>query len=70
MSSLWGLVIFLLSNIFSETPHKDRLNLHWAALKLVEMISLMQIAEFHSHQWTFFYDLVGLQFNSEPNPPN
>ena len=30
----------------------------------------MQIAEFHPHQWTFFYDLVGLQFNSQPNPPH
>jgi hypothetical protein len=26
------------------------------------MISLMQIPEFHPHQWTFFYDFVGLRF--------
>jgi hypothetical protein len=28
------------------------------------MISLMQIPEFHPHQWTFFYDFVGLRFTT------
>ena len=27
--------IFLLVTVFSEPAHKDRLNLHWAALKLL-----------------------------------
>jgi len=43
---------------------KERLNLIWAALKLIEMISIMQIGEFHCHQWMFFYDFVGLKFNT------
>lgn len=28
------------------------------------MISLMQIAEFHPHQWAFFYDFVGVRFGT------
>lgn len=62
LASLWQLVLFLLGTVFAEPPHRDRLNLHWAALKLVELISLMQMPEFHPHQWTFFYDFVGLRF--------
>jgi hypothetical protein len=60
------MVLFLLATVFSEPAHRDRLNLHWAALKLVEMISLMQIPEFHPHQWSFFYDFVGVRFTTHP----
>lgn len=70
LSALWQMVLFLLAAVFSEPAHRDRLNLHWAALKLVEMISLMQIAEFHPHQWTFFYDFVGVRFSTQPAQPS
>ena len=26
----------------------------------------MQIAEFHPHQWMFFYDFVGVKFTNDP----
>ena len=43
------------------------MNLVWAALKLIEMVSIMQMNEFHPHQWIFFYDFIGLKFSaSEP----
>lgn len=70
LSNLWQMIIFLLNNIFSQEAHKDRLHLHWAALKLIEMISLMQIAEFHPHQWIFFYDFIGVKLSHVFDAPN
>ena len=36
----------------------------WAALKLIEMVSIMELNEFNPHQWIFFYDFIGLEFIS------
>lgn len=45
------------------------MNLVWAALKLIEMVSIMELNEFHPHQWIFFYDLIGVKFTaSDPEP--
>lgn len=38
------------------------MNLLWAALKLIEMVSIMELNEFNPHQWIFFYDFIGLRF--------
>jgi hypothetical protein len=35
LASLWQVVLFLLATVFAEPAHRDRLNLHWAALKMV-----------------------------------
>lgn len=65
LSTIWQNIIFLLNKTFNTSAVQNQLNQHWAALKLIEMISLMQIAEFHPHQWMFFYDFVGVRFTSE-----
>jgi hypothetical protein len=58
------MIMFLLMNIFKEpVKEQSRLNLVWAALKLVEMISIMRISEFHQHQWMFFFDFIGIKFS-------
>jgi len=63
---MWQMVMFLLSNIFRKSQEslkeKNGLNLLWAALKLIEMVSIMELNEFHPHQWIFFYDFIGIKF--------
>ena len=66
LSTIWQNIIFLLTKTFHTSAVQNQLNQHWAALKLIEMISLMQIAEFHPHQWMFFYDFVGVKFTNDP----
>jgi hypothetical protein len=66
-ANLWQMIMFLLMNIFKEPiKEQSRLNLVWAALKLIEMVSIIQMSEFHQHQWMFFYDFIGVSFN-KPN---
>eukprot|EP01015_Nassula_variabilis_P035265 TRINITY_DN8832_c0_g2_i1.p2 TRINITY_DN8832_c0_g2~~TRINITY_DN8832_c0_g2_i1.p2 ORF type:complete len:112 (-),score=16.68 TRINITY_DN8832_c0_g2_i1:62-397(-) len=36
-------------------------NLTLAALKLIELISVVGLEEFHLHQWIFVFDYFGLQ---------
>ncbi len=63
-ANLWQMIMFLLMNIFKEpVKEQSRLNLVWAALKLIEMISIMKMSEFHQHQWMFFFDFIGIKFN-------
>lgn len=62
-ANLWQMIMFLLMNIFKEpVKEQSRLNLVWAALKLIEMISIMRMSEFHQHQWMFFFDFIGIKF--------
>lgn len=62
-ANLWQMIMFLLMNIFKEpVKEQSRLNLVWAALKLVEMISITRMSEFHQHQWMFFFDFIGIKF--------
>ena len=63
-ANLWQMIMFLLINIFKEpVKEQSRLNLVWAALKLIEMISIMKMSEFHQLQWMFFFDFIGIKFN-------
>jgi hypothetical protein len=34
------------------------------------MVSIMQMNEFHPHQWIFFYDFVGIKFGSAVDLPS
>lgn len=69
ITNVWQLIMFLLMSIFKKNQEslkeKINLNLLWAALKLIELVSIMEINEFHSHQWIFFYDFVGIKFSTE-----
>ncbi len=64
------MVLFLLMNIFSREfdGRPGTINLVWAALKLIEMISLTEMSEFNTQQWVFFYDFVGIRLDSKDSP--
>ena len=61
------MVLFLLMNIFSKEfdGRPGTINLVWAALKLIEMISLTEMNEFNTQHWVFFYDFVGIRLDSK-----
>lgn len=57
--NMWPTLLSLLMQIFKNK--QANINLVLAALKLVEMISLMRQDEFFLHQWIFIYDYFGLR---------
>lgn len=61
------MVLFLLMNIFGKEfdGRPGSINLVWAALKLIEMISLTEMNEFNTQHWVFFYDFVGIRLDSK-----
>lgn len=61
------MILFLLMSIFGRDfdGRTGSTNLVWAALKLIEMISLTEMAEFNTQQWVFFYDFAGIKLESK-----
>jgi hypothetical protein len=56
--NIWATLLSLLINIFDRNkyPTEKNLNLIYSALKLIEMISIVQLEEFYIHQWIFVFD--------------
>ncbi|KRW99885.1 hypothetical protein PPERSA_12561 [Pseudocohnilembus persalinus] len=73
--NIWPMILTLLIQIFDKNQQKKKVNynLQYAALKLIETISIVQMDEFYLHQWIFVFDYFGviiepinqLQVNSE-----
>ena len=57
--TLWPMILSLLMTIFNlkkENEDPKILNLTLSALKLIELISFLQLEEFYLHQWIFVFD--------------
>jgi len=56
--SIWPMLLALLMQIFSRKQNNigKTPNLPYAALKLIELISVIQTEEFYLHQWIFLFD--------------
>ena len=66
LADLWPRILFLLMGIFQKEPDgkPGTINLVWAALKLIELISLTEMTSFSTHEWIFFHDFVNIQLAS------
>jgi len=61
LSNIWPIVLTLLIQIFQRSKsgfqnNQRNPNLILAGLKLMEMISIMQLESFYVHEWLFVYD--------------
>ena len=57
------LIQILLKSKPAPPKEKEIMNLILAALKLIELISILQFEEFYLHQWIFVFDCNFLHFN-------
>jgi len=64
---IWPILLTLLMQIFNKKNTQKNPNLTLAALKLIEMMSIVQLEEFYINQWVFLFDYFGLTI--EPAGP-
>ena len=60
-ANIWPMLLTFLMQVFSEQNLKS--NLLLSALKLIELISIVAMEEFHIYQWIFVFDYFGLKFD-------
>lgn len=67
LGDLWPRILFVLMGIFHREPDNKpgTINLVWAALKLIELVSITEMSSFNTHQWIFFHDFVNIQLAGE-----
>jgi len=65
---IWPILLTLLMQIFNKKNTQKNPNLTLAALKLIEMMSIVQLEEFYINQWVFLFDYFGLTI--EPSHPS
>jgi len=56
---IWPILLTLMMQIFNRNNQKNP-NLILAALKLLEIMSIVQLEEFYINQWIFVFDYFGL----------
>lgn len=62
LKTLWPMILSILiqillkNKIFLAKENKEVMNQILAALKLIELISILQFEEFYLHQWIFVFD--------------
>lgn len=62
LKSLWPMILSILIQILLKnrpSPGEEKpeiMNLILAALKLIELISILKFEEFYLHQWIFVFD--------------
>lgn len=63
-TNIWPMLLSLLFQAFDRSKNlkKTQPNLILAALKLLELLSIIQVNEFFIHQWLFVFDYFGVQF--------
>lgn len=56
--NIWATLLSFLINVFDKHkfPIEKHVNLIYSALKLIEMLSFVQLEEFYLHQWIFVFD--------------
>ncbi|EGR32623.1 n-terminal domain protein [Ichthyophthirius multifiliis] len=59
--TIWPILLNLLIKIFSKKDNSlININLIFAGLKLIELISIVQIEDFYFYQWIFLFDTFGV----------
>lgn len=69
---IWPILLTLLMQIFNKKNTQNYPNLILAALKLIELMTVIQLEEFYINQWVFLFDYFGLTLEptySNSNPP-
>jgi len=65
--NIWPHLLTLLIQIFNHKNTNKSPNLVLAALKLIELMSIVGMEEFYGNQWVFLFDYFGLSIESNPN---
>jgi len=60
---IWPILLTLLMQIFKKGKIPKNPNLILATLKLIEMMSIVQLEEFFINQWVFIFDYFGLKID-------
>jgi len=70
--NIWPHLLTLLIQIFNKKNTQKNPNLILAALKLIELMSIVGLEEFYGNQWVFLFDYFGLtiQSNNKPLDPS
>lgn len=64
LKTLWPMILSILIQILLKNKislakeNKEVMNQILAALKLIELISILQFEEFYLHQWIFVFDCI------------
>jgi hypothetical protein len=58
--NIWPILLTLLIQVFNKKNTQKNPNLILAALKLIELMSIVQLEEFYTNQWVFLFDYFGL----------
>ena len=62
--NIWPMLLTFLMQVFSSEDKKDS-NLLLATLKLIELITIQSMDEFHMYQWIFVFDYFGLKITEK-----
>ena len=60
---MWPSILFLLIKIIGSKTNTSEVSI--AALKLLEVISCLDIEEFHMHKWIFLFEYFGVMLEFE-----
>jgi hypothetical protein len=61
--NIWPMLLTFLMQVFSQGETLNA-NLLLSTLKLIELISIVAMEEFHVYQWIFVFDYFGLKFEA------